>query len=69
MTAALDRRLSVPLFAPAVGVTSKERGHHDQDGGVGPNVPNGMVSIANCLILWEFETHEIRAKRAIFSPK
>lgn len=36
------------------------------DRGVGPNVPNGMVSIANCLILWELETHEARSKRAIF---
>jgi hypothetical protein len=36
-------------------------------GGVYPNVPNGAVSIANCLILWDFEIHEFHSKRAIFS--
>lgn len=35
--------------------------------GVYPNVPNGTVSIANCLILWDFEIHELHSKRAIFS--
>jgi len=32
-----------------------------------PNVPNGAVSIANRLILWDFEIHELHSKRAIFS--
>jgi hypothetical protein len=35
--------------------------------GVYPNVPNVAVSIANCLILWNFEIHELHSKRAIFS--
>jgi hypothetical protein len=35
--------------------------------GVYPNVPNGAVSVANCLILWDFEIHEFHSKRPIFS--
>lgn len=37
--------------------------------GVCPNVSNGAVSIANCLILQDFEIHERRSKRAIFSMR
>jgi hypothetical protein len=37
--------------------------------GVDPNVPSGAVSIANCLILWDFKNHELRSKRAIFSTR
>jgi hypothetical protein len=33
--------------------------------GVYPNVPNGAVSIANCMLLWDFDFHEICRTRAI----
>ncbi len=67
------RREADPAFfvSPRPGPRDqpKKSAAHDVvvERGVDPNVPNVTVSIANYLILLEFENREIRSERATFS--
>src|ERR1039457_2488492 len=49
---------AVPTSMPSIRVRSTPQARY---GGVYPNVLNDAVSIANCLILWDFEISELHS--------
>jgi len=57
----------------SVGRAVRASVHSPDDGdpekGVYRNVPNGAVSIANCLILWDFEIHKSAPNDLFFDKR